>query len=368
MGLHYTQNKQQLTITLDGTIKGYDNQNQIKTLLNTAQQINEINFSADSNLVWDSNLAAILHQVLITVQKNNSTIKWDGLPKDLAQILKLSIEVERKPIRKSSPKYNFLENLGNKGISIYIILKNTYFFLKQIIFSLGRYFSGKAIMRKIDLEFALEDSGYKAVGIISLVSFMVGLILAFVGAIQLKTFGAQIYIASLVTIGMIRIMGAIMAGIIMAGRTGASYAATIGTMQVNEEIDALKTLGFEVSDFLILPRFLSLIITLPFLTILSDIMGMIGGAFVGVIMLDISITQYWQYSIDAFGLTNFLVGLFHSFIYGIIIACCGCYYGINCGRNADSVGLATTKAVVSAIVIMIVATGFLTLIFQVLGL
>ncbi|MBE6443686.1 MAG: ABC transporter permease [Alphaproteobacteria bacterium] len=368
MGLHYTKNKQQLIITLDGVIKRYDDQRQIKTLLDIAQQINEIKFSTTSHLFWDSSLAAVLYKILTIAQKNNSIIQWDGLPKNLAQFLKLSIEIDRKPERTSQKKFNFLENLGNKGLLIYSTLKNTIFFIKQIIFSLGRYFSGKAVMRKIDLEFALEDSGYKAVGIISLVSFMVGLILAFVGAIQLKTFGAQIYIASLVTIGMIRIMGAIMTGIIMAGRTGASYAATIGTMQVNEEIDALKTFGFEVSDFLILPRFLSLVVSMPFLTILSDIMGIIGGAFVGIIMLDISIAQYWQYSIDAFGLTNFLVGLFHSFIYGIIIACCGCYYGINCGRNADSVGLATTKAVVSSIVIMIVATGFLTLIFQVIGL
>ena len=102
------------------------------------------------------------------------------------------------------------------------------------------------------------------------------------------------------------------------------------------------------------------------LTMVSDIMGILGGAFVGIIMLDISAAQYLKYSLDAFSATNFLVGLFHGLIYGIIIACCGCYYGINCGRNADSVGIATTKAVVSSIVIMIVATGFLTLIFQAL--
>ena len=158
-----------------------------------------------------------------------------------------------------------------------------------------------------------------------------------------------------------------MAGIIISGRTGASYAATIGTMQVNEEVDALKTFGFSVSDFLVLPRLLSLIITMPFLTMLSDFMGMLGGAFVAVVMLDISAVQYWQFSVDAFGLGNFLVGIFHGFVYGIIISCCGCYYGVNCGRNADSVGVATTKAVVSSIVIMIVATGILTVIFQALG-
>ena len=147
-------------------------------------------------------------------------------------------------------------------------------------------------MRKIDWLFALEDCSYKAVGIVSLISFMVGLILAFVGAIQLKMFGAEIYIASLVTIGMIRIMGAIMTGVIMAGRTGASYAATIGTMKVNEEIDALKTMGLNENEFLVLPRVLSLVVAMPILTMIADIVGILGGAFVAVLALDISLELF----------------------------------------------------------------------------
>ena len=158
-----------------------------------------------------------------------------------------------------------------------------------------------------------------------------------------------------------------MVGIIMAGRTGASYAATIGTMQVNEEIDALKTMGIPVTDFLVLPRILALVITMPFLTILADFMGILGGAAVGVFMLDIAPPEYWKYSLNAFKMGNFLVGLFHGFVFGIIIALCGCYYGVNCGRNADSVGFATTRAVVSSIVWMIVMTGFITWGFEVMG-
>jgi phospholipid/cholesterol/gamma-HCH transport system permease protein len=195
---------------------------------------------------------------------------------------------------------------------------------------------------------------------------MVGLILAFVGALQLKSFGAQIYVASLVAIAMTRIMGAIMVGIIMAGRTGASYAAAIGTMQVNEELDALKTMGISKMDFLVLPRLLALTLAMPFLTILADLMGIIGGGFVGILMLDISPEEYWRFSLDAFNLTNFYVGIFHGFIFGIVIALCGCYFGIKTGRNADSVGLSTTKAVVFSIVWMIVMTGIITLICEVM--
>ena len=221
-------------------------------------------------------------------------------------------------------------------------------------------------MRQVDFLFALQDCSYKAIGLVSLVSFMVGLILAFVGAIQLKTFGAQIYVASLVAIGMTRIMGAIMVGIIMAGRTGAAYAATIGTMQVNEEIDALKTMGIPTTDFLVLPRIMALTIATPILVILADFMGIIGGATVGILMLDISAPEYYKYTINALDLTNFLVGVFHGLVFGIVISLCGCYFGIYCGRNADSVGRATTQAVVSAIVWMIVVTGIITVIFEVL--
>lgn len=152
--------------------------------------------------------------------------------------------VDRKPSRPRSVRLPWLEALGNFGLSVWQSIKKGIGFIRRSLKSFHRWLAASAVMRKVDFLFALQDCSYKAVGIVSLVSFMVGLILAFVGAVQLKTFGAQIYVASLVAIGMTRIMGAIMVGIIMAGRTGASYAATIGTMQVNEEIDALKPWAF----------------------------------------------------------------------------------------------------------------------------
>lgn len=365
MPLCFEKNQQTLTVSLEGDLRRYDNQPQIEALLKAAHGAKKINFSVDNLQEWDSSAAAVLYQMALKADK--AEIGWQRLPADLCEFLELALAVDRKPSRNQSENWGFFEKVGNQALTIYEAVKKAFGFLGEVGVSVGRLVRGRAVMRPVDFEFALEDCGYKAVGIVSLVSFMVGLILAFVGALQLKMFDAQIYIASLVTIGMIRIMGAIMAGIIISGRTGASYAATIGTMQVNEEIDALKTFGFSVSDFLVLPRLLSLIITMPFLTMLADFTGMLGGAFVAVVMLDISAVQYWQFSVEAFGLGNFLVGIFHGFVYGIIISCCGCYYGVNCGRNADSVGVATTKAVVSSIVIMIVATGILTVIFQALG-
>ena len=367
MSIILSRQQNSLVITLESDIVNYDNPSQTRELFSAIKNSVTISFNAKNLKKWDSSLVSVLYKLAIEAKKQNISVSWNSLPKNLQRLLKLALAVDKNPTISKPKKLPFLENIGNSTLQQYETLKKVFSFLAQTCHSLKRLITGKAVMRSLDFDFALEDCSYKAVGIVCLVSFMVGLILAFVGALQLQMFGAQIYIASLVTIGMIRIMGAIMVGIIMAGRTGASYAAALGTMQVNEEVDALKTMGFPITDFLVLPRLLSLVFTMPFLTILADIMGMIGGAFVAVLMLDISAVQYWQYSVNAFGLANFLVGVFHGFIYGIIIALCGCYQGINCGRNADSVGVATTKAVVSSIVTMIVITGFLTLIFQVLG-
>ena len=274
-------------------------------------------------------------------------------------MLALAFSVDRKPGGENRTFPGLLERVGDWGIDIAVGVKKGTSFLLGAGCSFGRFLFGTAVMRRVDFLFALP--------IVSLISFMVGLILAFVGAVQLKTFGAEIYVASLVTIGMTRIMGAIMTGIIMAGRTGASYAATIGTMQVNEEIDALKTMGIPVGDFLVLPRMTALVMTMPLLTMWADFMGMLGGGFVGVTMLGIPLQRYWELSVEAITLGNFMVGVFHGFVFGIVIAVCGCYYGVYCGRNADSVGIATTRAVVSAIVWMIVMTGIITVVCEVLG-
>lgn len=356
-----------LEVEFAGDFLGYDDNAAKAALFDAAAKAKNIKAAGKKLKNWDSSLVVILYMLAKDAVRRGSGYDFSALPENLQRLVRLALEVDRKPVQDRGGKYSFLAALGNWGWEIFGSLKRALAFVGKTFSSLVRLCFGRAVMRRVDFLFAMEDGSYKAVGIVSLVSFMVGLILAFVGAVQLKTFGAQIYVASLVTIGMTRIMGAIMVGIIMAGRTGASYAATIGTMQVNEEIDALKTMGIPITDFLVLPRVTSLLITMPFLTILADFAGMLGGAFVGVAMLDISPQEYWKYSQDALNMTNFLVGLFHGFVFGLIIALCGCYYGVNCGRNADSVGVATTRAVVSAIVVMIVATGIITMIFEAWG-
>ena len=366
MPLTFNLTKQTLELELSGNFSSYDNETEKTALFNAAAKAKNILVKTSGLGRWDSTLVVVLYELAKRAGKQKTSYDFSSLPENLHRLVSLALEVDRNPPSPPSRTTPWLEALGGWGLNIYTGFISGLKFLGRLLTSIGRFLTGKAVMRPVDFLFALEDCGYRAVAIVSLVSFMVGLILAFVGAIQLQTFGAQIYVASLVTIGMTRIMGAIMAGIIMAGRTGASYAAAIGTMQVNEEVDALKTMGIPVTDFLVLPRTLSLLITMPVLTVLADFMGIFGGTFVGTVMLDISLQEYIKYSVDTFELDNFLVGVFHGFLYGMIISLCGCYYGVNSGRNADSVGMASTKAVVSAIVWMIVVTGILTFIFKVL--
>jgi phospholipid/cholesterol/gamma-HCH transport system permease protein len=200
-----------------------------------------------------------------------------------------------------------------------------------------------------------------------LISVLVGLILAFVGAVQLQQFGAQIFVADLVAIAMTREMGAMMAAIIMAGRTGAAFAAQLGTMQVNEEIDALKTLGISPIEFLVLPRMTALILMLPLLTIYADVLGIIGGAIVGILMLDLSPILYWNQTVQAVTLNDVLLGVGKSAVFGVLIALSGCLRGIQSGRSASAVGVAATSAVVTAIVLIVVFDGIFAVIANVLG-
>jgi phospholipid/cholesterol/gamma-HCH transport system permease protein len=213
----------------------------------------------------------------------------------------------------------------------------------------------------------LQDCGVQALPIVSLISILVGLILAFVGAIQLKAFGAQIYIADLVGISMLREMGAIMTGVIMAGRTGAAFAAQLGTMNVNEEIDALKTLGVSPMEFLVLPRILALMIMMPVLCLYADLMGILGGGIVGVGLFDISISQYVTQTTGGVVTSHLWVGLGKSVIFGLLVAVSGCMQGMQSGRSASAVGFAATSSVVMSIVAIIISDGIFAVLCNALG-
>jgi phospholipid/cholesterol/gamma-HCH transport system permease protein len=261
----------------------------------------------------------------------------------------------------------FLSRVGASAVEFAQSSGEMLAFIGEAFLAFIKLLVGKARFRRSELFLIIQECGAQALPIVSLISFLVGLILAFVGAVQLKMFGAQIYVADLVGIAMAREMGAMMTGIIMAGRTGASFAAQLGTMEVNEEIDALKTMGISPMEFLVLPRMLALVIMMPLLCLYADLVGILGGVFVGVSMLDLSFSQYFTQTLAALDLTDFGIGIFKSAIYGVLIALSGCLRGIQCGRSASAVGVAATSAVVTAIVAIIVSNGIFAVITNMLG-
>jgi phospholipid/cholesterol/gamma-HCH transport system permease protein len=240
-------------------------------------------------------------------------------------------------------------------------------FLGESSVAFTKLLVGKARFRRSDLTLIIQQCGADALPIVSLISFLVGLILAFVGAVQLEMFGAGIYVANLVGIAMAREMGAMMTGIVMAGRTGAAFAAQLGTMTVNEEIDALKTMGISPMEFLVLPRMLALILMMPLLCVYADLVGILGGAVVGVGMLDLSPMEYYTQTRAALNLTQFSLGIFKSVVFGVVIAISGCLRGMQSGRSASAVGDAATSAVVTAIVAIIVLDGLFAVITNIIG-
>jgi phospholipid/cholesterol/gamma-HCH transport system permease protein len=239
-------------------------------------------------------------------------------------------------------------------------------FIGAITLALAALVRGTSNTRSRDILYFIEQVGPRALGIVTLLSILMGMILAYMGAVQLRQLGAQLYVANLVAIGTVREMGALMTGVIMAGRTGAAYAAQLGTMQTNEEIDAIQTLGISPIEFLVTPRMLALVLIMPLLVIYSDILGIIGGALVAA-GLDIAPVQYFHQVQDAITWADIGSGLFKSLVFAVLIGIAGCQAGMQCGRNSAAVGQATTTAVVTAIVYLVVADSALNVIYDKMG-
>jgi len=317
---------------------------------------------------WDSGLLAFLTGLAELCRAREIELDPGNLPEGARRLLKLATAVpERQGARRTEKRPDFLTLVGGETQTLWRAAGEMLKFLGEAMQSLARLFVGRARFRRVDLVEVIYECGAAALPIVTLISFLVGLILAFVGAVQLKQFGAQIYVADLVGIAMAREMGALMTAIIMSGRTGAAFAAQLGTMQVNEEIDALTTFGLSPMDFLVLPRMIALIVMMPLLAIYANLLGLLGGGVVGVGMLGLSVTEYVNETINGVHLGDFTVGLTKAAIFGILVAISGCMRGIQCGRSASSVGLAATSAVVTAIVFIIVTDGIFAVVTDALG-
>ncbi len=317
---------------------------------------------------WDTGLVSPLVRLRQSAESRGVSFDGAALPDGAKRLLTLAFAVpEREGARRIHARKPFLVGVGERAIKVYYGAKSLLTFTGEVVLSFGRMLRGKATYLRSDLVQYIQEAGAEALPIVSLISFLIGAIFAFVGVMQLREFGAGIYTADLVAIAMIREMAPIMTAILMAGRTGASYAAQIGTMKVNEEIDALTTLGLDPVDFLVTPRVIALIVMMPLLSLYSSLLGILGGAAVGMSMLDVSLVQYAAQTVDSVGLNSLFGGLFKSVVYGILIALAGCQQGMACGNSAMAVGQSTTRAVVMGIVLIVVSASVLTIVYINLG-
>lgn len=333
-----------------------------------SDSINLITFNTSEIKEWDSGLLIWLISLIDYCHQHSINLDQTGLPDGVCRLLALANAVpERKGAHRDIVEPSFLEKIGEEVIASARITGEFIGFFGESLLVIFKFIQGKAVYSNSELWFIIQNAGASALPIVSLVSFLVGMILAFVGAVQLQNFGAGIFIADLVGIAMLREMAAIMTGIIMAGRTGAAYAAEIGTMTVNEEVDALETAGFSAMEFLVLPRILALLLMMPLLAVYADLMGILGGSIVAISILDLTFTEYTNQLINAVSLNDFFAGIFMATVFGVIIAIVGCLRGIKCGRSSQAVGLATTSAVVSSMVMIVVASAVLTVLYNALG-
>ena len=360
-----------LTVALSGSWKLTEqlpSADEVRQKLEAAPGIGRVAFDSRQLAGWDSGLLIFLTQVREFCAQKKIAIEGGGLPEGARKMLALAAAVpEKKDARKAEGRVGFLTHVGSETVDFFRSSGEILAFIGDTVIAFLRLLRGRAQYRKTDLWLVMEACGGQALPIVSLICFLVGLILAFIGAIQLQLFGAQIYVADLVGIAMVRLMAAIMTGIVMAGRTGGAFAAQLGTMQVNQEIDALKTLGISPMEFLVLPRMLALALMMPLLCLYANLMGILGGMVVGVGMLDIGFVQYYNETARAVNLWNLGIGLFSGIVFGVIVALAGCMRGMQCGRSASAVGEAATSAVVTAIVGIIVSTAVITVLCDLLG-
>ena len=327
----------------------------------------ELDFDMSNIGLWDTSLLIVVIRVEKWCKAHNVSFGRDSLLPGVKSLIALSEEVpERKTGRDGIKPVSFFGMIGNATISAFLGVNSALAFLGEAILSFGRIITGKAAFDWRMFWLTMEECSSQALPIVGMISFLTGLIFAFVGAVQLRQFGAGIYVANLVAVAMAREMGAIMTGIIMAGRTGAAFAAQIGSMKVSEEIDALRTLAISPVDFLVSPRLLALSIMMPLLVLYSDLVGILGGAVVGFGFLHITWTQYWNQTTGSMGLIDIATGLFKAAVFGVIVAIAGCERGMQCGNNAAAVGNAATSAVVLGITWIVASDAVIDVVQEIL--
>jgi len=326
----------------------------------------------DTDRDWDASRAAALWAELKPRRERGEDPDLSNLPPSLQAVLALSLPPPRTelpaapppPRRRRLHKPHWVTQLGLYATAAWADGQRTLTFLGEVMLGLGRLLRGASAMRGSDLMLQLDHTGPRSLPIVSLVSFLIGTILAYMGASQLQRFGAQIYIADVVTVGVVREIAALMTGVILAGRVGAAFAAQLGTMQANEEIDALKAMGVDPVDHLVLPRLVAMLLVAPLLTAYAALVGTLAGLLVAVGLYNVEPLEYLHKGLRALTFTHLGIGLFKGTVYAALVALAGCRQGLFAGRSAQAVGLATTAAVVQGLIWIVVAASVLTILLR----
>jgi len=316
---------------------------------------------------WDTSLVLFLVHGRAWCAQSKHDLHAEALPEKLQTLLKLVAETSTpgpidKPIVRSS--WDFAAALAGTWASHAKVIIS---FVGECTLGFVNSIRKPRRFRWRDCLIEMQQCWASSFPIVTLVSFLVGVILAFQAAIQLRQFGAAVFVADLVGLAVVREMGPMMAAVIVAGGTGAGFAAQLGNMKVDEEIDALETLGISSVDFLALPRLMAVTIMMPLLALYGNVLGILGGMFVSATMLDIPSAAYWIETQNRVGLSDVASGLTKSVFFGLAVGLAGCLRGMKCDRSAAGVGTATSSAVVTGIMLIVVVDALFAMIFNVLG-
>ncbi len=314
-----------------------------------------IDFDATGLGDWDSSLLTFLMQGMRYCEVHGLEFREGSLPEDVARLLELSRVVPERDIERNERDPSAVARLGKMGLAAYGEILAMLTFTGEVGGSLMRLALRRTRMRWRDFWVAVQSNGSGALPIVGVIAFLIGVIISFLGAVVLQRFGAGYYVSYLVGYGILREMGALMTGIIMAGRTGAGFAAELGSMKITEEIDAYRTLGISPVDHLVMPRMLGLFVMMPLLALYADFIGIVGGMVVALAVLDLSVTQFANGLLTAVTLGDGLLGVFKAGVFGLVIGLAGCMKGIRAGGDAGAVGRAATSAVVLGITLIIAA-------------
>ena len=363
--------------SMDNEFISYENQQQYIELVSkgewTLQSLPKIRkelkkIPCNKNIIWDmskvddfDSAGILLFMEFYELFSTKNSVEVRGYTKnqkDMYDLLKKSsheIDVPKKD--------TFLENIGKNTVEVFSDIKDFVAFLGELFSTFFHTLLHPSNIRFKEVVYHIHKSGFNALIIIGLTSFLVGMVIAYQGSVQLAKFGADIFIVDTVGISIVRELGPLITAIVIAGRSGSAYTAEIGAMKITEEIAAMRTMGFDPYSFLVLPRIFALMIALPLLIFFSDLMGILGGMVAATMQLNISFTQFIDRLYEVLEVKHYVLGMIKGPVFAFIIAAVGCFRGLQVSDNTESIGLHTTASVVNSIFLVIAFDALFSVIY-----